>query len=219
MRITAISDTHNKHKYIDTRAFADTDILIHAGDFTGNGSRHQAIAFLQWFEALPIRHKIFVAGNHDKICTSITWSEIVTQYAPNCHYLYNSSVTIDGYKIWGSPYSNIFGNWEFMEDDLELADIWETIPKDTNIVVTHGPSYGIGDLVDNDYEPDRDKHVGSHSLKDRLKKLKNLKLHVTGHIHESYSTYLGKWTTVNASICDANYTPFNQPISIHLEDK
>ena len=219
MKITAISDSHFKHKYIDTRAFADTDILIHAGDFTGNGNATQTLAFLQWFEALPVRHKIFVAGNHDKICTSITWSEIVTQYAPNCHYLYNSSVTINGLKVWGSPYSNTFGRWSFMADDIELVDIWEQIPKDTNIVITHGPAYGIGDLVDNDYEPGRDKHVGSKTLTAKLKSLKKLKLHVTGHIHESYSTYLGKWTTVNASICDANYLPFNQPISIHLEDK
>ena len=215
--ITCISDSHFKHKYIDTRAFADTDILIHAGDFTGNGSRHQAIAFLQWFEALPVRHKIFVAGNHDEICTSITWSEIVTQYAPNCHYLYNSSVTIDGYKIWGSPYSNIFGNWEFMEDDLDLEYIWEQIPADTDIVVTHGPAYGIADKVLN--ADSRNPHVGSQSLRLRLQKLKKLKLHITGHIHEAQGAYLGKWTTVNASICDVNYVPFNKPISLHLEDK
>lgn len=219
MKITAISDTHARHKYIDTRVFANTDILIHAGDFTGTGSAPQAIAFLQWFESLPVKHKIFVAGNHDRVCNSSTWPEILAQYAPNCHYLYNSSVTINGYKIWGSPYSNTFGHWEFMHDDEDLAKIWRKIPADTDIVVTHGPAYGTGDLVDNDYEPGRDKHVGSQSLRDRLKNLKKVRLHVTGHIHEAQGTYLGKWTTVNASICDVNYVPFNQPISIHLEDK
>ena len=215
MKITAISDTHTKHKYIDTRAFADTDILIHAGDFTGNGSRQQAIAFLQWFEAIPVRHKLFVAGNHDEICTTITWSEMLTQYAPNCHYLYNSSVTIDGLVIWGSPFSNTFGLWAFMKDDLNLYNIWEQIPDNANIVITHGPAYGTGDKVVNAYN--RDPHVGSQSLRYKLKKLKKLKLHVTGHIHEAYGTYLGKHTTVNASICDLNYVPFNQPISLHIE--
>lgn len=218
MRITAISDTHNKHKYIDTRAFSNTDILIHAGDFTSNGNAAQTLAFLQWFSDLPVPHKILVAGNHDFFACSIDFPSMVTQF-PSITYLYNSSVTIDGLKIWGSPYSNTFGRWAFMAEDIELADIWEQIPKDTNIVITHGPAYGIGDLVDNDYEPGRDKHVGSKTLTAKLKSLKKLKLHVTGHIHESYSTYLGKWTTVNASICDANYAPFNQPISIHLEDK
>ena len=218
MRVTCISDTHNKHKYIDTRAFKGSDIVIHAGDFTSNGNLEQTKSFLSWYSSLDVPHKILVAGNHDFKAASITFDEVLAQF-PNITYLYNSSVTINGYKIWGSPFSNTFGQWAFMRDDEDLSKIWKTIPSDTDIVVTHGPSYGIGDLVDNDYEPGRDKHVGSQSLKDRLKKLKNLKLHVTGHIHESYSTYLGKWTTVNASICDANYTPFNQPISIHLEDK
>lgn len=217
MKITCISDSHLKHKYIDTRAFANTDILIHAGDFTGNGSAQQAIDFLQWFEALPVKHKIFVAGNHDEICTTVSWSELLTQYAPSCHYLYNSSVTINGYKIWGSPYSNTFGYWSFMKDDEDLSKIWKTIPADTDIVVTHGPAYGIADKVLNaDY---RDPHVGSQSLRLRLQKLKKLKLHVTGHIHESAGTHLGLWPTVNASICDLSYVPFNQPISVHLEDK
>lgn len=217
MKVTCLSDTHARHKYIDTRAFANTDILIHAGDFTGNGSAPQAIAFLLWFESLPVKHKVFVAGNHDRACNSSTWSDLLTQYAPSCHYLYNSSVTINGYKIWGSPYSNTFGQWEFMHDDKDLAKIWRKIPTDTDIVVTHGPAYGNADRVEDVYG--RDPHVGSVSLSNKLAKLRKLKLHVTGHIHESAGIHLGIWPTVNASICDLSYVPFNQPISVHLEDK
>lgn len=217
MKVTCLSDTHGRHKYIDTRAFADTDILIHAGDFTGNGSAPQAIAFLLWFESLPVKHKVFVAGNHDRACNSSTWSELLTQYAPSCHYLYNSSVTINGYKIWGSPYSNTFGQWEFMHDDKDLAKIWRKIPADTDIVITHGPAYGNADRVEDAYG--RDPYVGSVSLSNKLAKLRKLKLHVTGHIHESAGIHLGLWPTVNASICDLSYVPFNQPISVHLEDK
>lgn len=216
MKITCISDTHNKHSYIDTRKFSTTDILIHAGDFTSNGNAFQTLAFLQWFSNIPVPHKILVAGNHDNFACSHDFPSMIAQF-PSITYLYNSSVTISGLKIWGSPYSNTFGRWAFMAGDIELADIWDQIPKDTNIVITHGPAYGIGDLVDNDYEPGRDKHVGSQSLRLKLQKLKHLKLHVTGHIHESYSTYLGKWATVNASICDLNYVPFNPPISLHIE--
>ena len=218
MRITAISDTHFKHKYIDTRAFSNTDILIHAGDFTSNGNAAQTLAFLQWFSDLPVPHKILVAGNHDSFARSIDFPSMIAQF-PSITYLYNSSVTIDGLKIWGSPYSNTFGRWAFMADDIELANIWDQIPKDTNIVVTHGPAYGIGDLVDNDYEPGRDKHVGSKTLTAKLKSLKKLKLHVTGHIHESAGIHLGLCPTINASICGANYAPFNQPISINMEVK
>lgn len=217
MKVTCLSDTHTKHKYIDTRAFADTDILIHAGDFTGNGSTQQAIAFLLWFESLPVKHKVFVAGNHDRVCNSSTWPELLTQYAPSCHYLYNSSVTINGYKIWGSPYSNTFGGWDFMHDDKDLAKIWRKIPADTDIVVTHGPAYGIGDLVDNDYEPGRDKHVGSKTLLAKLKSLKKLKLHAVGHIHTGYGTHFTtKYVTINGSQLNDSYKIVNLPKSIIL---
>ena len=62
MRITGISDTHNKHKYIDTRAFENTDILIHAGDFTSNGNLEQTKSFLSWYSSLDVPNKILVAG-------------------------------------------------------------------------------------------------------------------------------------------------------------
>lgn len=216
MRITAISDTHNRHKYIDTRAFSNTDILIHAGDFTSNGNAAQTLAFLQWFSDLPVPHKILIAGNHDFFARSIDFPSMIAQF-PSITYLYNSSVTINGLKIWGSPYSNTFGRWAFMADDIELADIWDQIPKDTNIVVTHGPAYGIGDLVDNDYEPGRDKHVGSKTLTAKLKSLKKLKLHVTGHIHSGYGTYLKeKYVTINGAQLDDNYQYINPPLSVVL---
>jgi Icc-related predicted phosphoesterase len=214
MKITCISDTHFKHNYIDKRAFATTDILIHAGDFTGNGNAAQTLAFLEWFSSLDVPHKILVAGNHDFKTCSDSFPSMLAQF-PSITYLLNSSVTINNLVIWGSPYSNIFGQWAYMKDDLELAEIWETIPNNTNIVITHGPAYGIGDKVINAY--DRNPNVGSQSLRMRLKELKKLKLHVTGHIHESYGTYLGKYTTVNASICDINYVPFNPPISLYIE--
>ncbi len=34
IRIVAVSDTHSKHKYIDTADWPEADIFIHAGDFT-----------------------------------------------------------------------------------------------------------------------------------------------------------------------------------------
>ena len=217
MRITCISDTHNKHKYIDTRAFQGTDILIHAGDFTSNRNLEQTRSFLTWYSSLDVPHKVLVSGNHDlSSAASNTFSEVLKQF-PNIIYLYNASVTINGIKIWGSPYSNTFGRWAFMKDDKDLAKIWRSIPVDTDIVVTHGPAYGRGDRVENAYG--KDPNAGSLDLYNRLAKLRRLKLHVTGHIHEAAGLYLGKWTTINASICDLSYVPCNQPISVHMEGK
>lgn len=216
MKIACISDTHYKHRYIDPRLFDGVDIIIHAGDFTGNGNQAQTIAFLTWFESLPIKHKIFIAGNHDNFCESDTFDSIRETYAPSCHYLRNTSVTIEGIKFWGSPYSNTFGHWAFMEDDDDLALIWDQIPDDTNFVITHGPAYHTADLVLNQlYE--RDPHVGSMSLATKLFTLPHLKVHVCGHIHESYGIYPGdRYLTVNASICDLSYVPFNHPVVLNV---
>lgn len=215
MKIACISDTHNKHNYIDMRTLQDVDMIIHAGDFTSNGNQSQTISFLQWYESLNIEHKILVAGNHDFYCCSDTFQHLLTSIAPSVHYLFNSSVEIEGFKVFGSPYSNTFGHWAFMKDDLDLATIWEQIPLDSDIVITHGPAKFTGDKVTNPMYG-HSPYVGSESLSIRLSELPNLKLHVTGHIHESAGIYLGKYTTINASICDLNYIPFNSPKVVNL---
>ena len=101
-----------------------------------------------------------------------------------------------------------------MDDDDDLAKIWDKIPDDTNFVITHGPAYRTADLVLNAYE--RDPHVGSISLATKLFSLPHLKVHVCGHIHESYGIYPGdRYLTVNASTCDLGYIPFNQPVVLN----
>ena len=43
----------------------DADVLVHAGDFCGQGTLAEVEAFAAFFRALPHRHKILIAGNHD----------------------------------------------------------------------------------------------------------------------------------------------------------
>ena len=62
MRIVCIADTHEKHEQVK---LPKGDILIHAGDFTWVGDPKPTLDFLDWFEAQPFTHKIFVSGNHD----------------------------------------------------------------------------------------------------------------------------------------------------------
>lgn len=215
MRVTCISDTHNRHQYIDLKEFKYTDILIHAGDFS-NGNKKQTESFLEWFNSLEIKHKILVAGNHDFYCTSSEIEGVLSKY-PSITYLHNSSVTVNNLKIWGSPYSNRFGHWAFMEEEYDLEAIWEKIPTDTDIVITHGPAYGSADRVVNNMY-DRDPHVGSETLRLKLESLPNLKAHICGHIHEGYGIYQGKFLTIGASICDENYIPCNKPITFNIKD-
>lgn len=63
MKIAFISDTHNQHKHINR--FDNIDILIHAGDISSRGTETEINNFIEWFNAIPVKYKIFIAGNHD----------------------------------------------------------------------------------------------------------------------------------------------------------
>ena len=115
MKIVCISDTHNKHRYINKASLEVAEMIIHAGDFTSNGNQSQTISFLQWYESLDIEHKVLIAGNHDFYACSETFQYLLTSIAPSVTYLNNESTTINGLKIFGSPYSNTFGHWAYMK--------------------------------------------------------------------------------------------------------
>lgn len=97
-----------------------------------------------------------------------------------------------------------------MMDDELLVEKYRQIHDDTQVIVSHGPPLGHGDLVL------RGEHVGSRALLDRMRQLPALKLVVTGHIHEargSYETAEGV-TVVNASIMSARYQPIYPPVVV-----
>ncbi len=68
MKITFISDTHNKHNHLTSNAYNNIlgggDVLVHAGDCTSMGKSHEITNFLNWFSMTDFKHKIFIAGNH-----------------------------------------------------------------------------------------------------------------------------------------------------------
>ena len=65
MKITFISDSHNKHKEI-TQDLPGGDLLIHAGDISSMGHKHEIQQFCKWFDSLTnYTSVVFIAGNHD----------------------------------------------------------------------------------------------------------------------------------------------------------
>lgn len=216
MKIACISDTHSKHYLLTKADFQDANIVVHAGDFTSSGSLNQTVEFLQWYESLDIPHKVLIAGNHDRASTLPAFHDILLKYAPSVTYLCNSSATVAGVKFWGSPYSNIFGSWSWMDEEEELTKIWDTIPLDTHVVVTHGPPHNYGDKVNNDWSAT--PYVGSTSLTETLQTLPNLRAHICGHIHENQGITLGDFISVNASSSDEHYRLKNSPIILTIKD-
>lgn len=227
MRIVAISDTHG---YLPETP--ECDLLLIAGDFcpVRDHSTNGQLAWLDydfrgWLKRQPAKHIIGVAGNHD----------IVFQKHPNripkglrWEYLEDRATEHEGFKIYGTPWQPYFYDWAFNLYEEDLAKKWELIPLDTEILVLHGPPYGFGDLApriitdENEEQWPGAEHTGSPSLLEKIKQLKDLKLVVCGHIHNSYGVYRipteeKTVPLINASFVDEQYRPVNYPVTFFLE--
>jgi Icc-related predicted phosphoesterase len=202
-KIVLISDTHGKHKQIQ---LPEGDLLIHAGDITGRGFPWQVREFMDWFGRQPHRHKVMIAGNHDFLAEEKP-EEFLALVPPGVHYLNDSGVEIEGIRIWGSPIQPWFHNWAFnRQRGPNIAAHWAMIPAQTDILVTHGPPFGVLDYTATG------ERVGCEDLSLRLAELRP-RLHVFGHIHESYG-YVQRDGIhyVNASVLNLRYEYVQAPV-------
>ncbi len=200
----------------------------------------------KWFGKQDYMHKVFIAGNHDMtfdreilLRDKLAHFEGRTEYDTECaegkpewlvemlanlpdnvYYLENSSIKLEGLKIWGSPYSPTFGyGWGFNVDrGYDAAQIWNQIPLDTDIVITHSPIYGYNDRAQN-----TNQNVGCSDLYHRLHEVKP-HLHFAGHIHEGHGwgtiPYKDEWGdiyTFNGSTCNLRYEAINNPITFDYD--
>ena len=241
MRITHISDTHNKHNQLNGK-LPGGQLLIHSGDFTSIGRKHEVQQFIKWFAKQDYTHKVFIAGNHDLVMDSELlyeaksahfeykeyptpgaegkpeWLvELLGNLPDGVYYLENNSIKLEGINIWGSPHSPSFGyGWAFNKDrGHDITQCWNEIPMDTDIVITHTPIYGYNDRAAN-----TNQNVGCSDLYHRLREVQP-HLHFAGHIHEAYgwkTMGLTKWHdlhTFNGCSCNLRYEAENNPISFN----
>lgn len=206
MRVVLISDTHNLHEKLVLPA---ADVIIHAGDVSGNGTFREVLNFLQWYSELPYANKIFIAGNHDFAFEHK--SVPVLDLPQGITYLEDSMVTVNGVKVYGSPYTPEFYNWAFMKKrGPQIKKVWDAIPQGVDILVTHGPPLMILD------ENAKGQHQGCEDLLLSVKQVRP-KIHVFGHIHEAYGIEEQFGTRfVNASVLDQHYRMVNTPIVVDL---
>lgn len=208
LKFVAISDTHCRHRSL---RLPKGDVLLHAGDISYRSSRLEIIDFLDWFGKQPFTYKIFIAGNHDFFFEREKPSTIRGLIPDSVYYLKDESLVVEGIKIWGSPYTPWFYRWAFNKPrGRVMARHWNNIPADTDLLLTHGPAYGMLDQVLNE------QHAGDRDL---LKKILDIKpkVHVCGHIHEAYGTTLQFGIKfINACILNEAYELVNKPIVFEL---
>ena len=211
MKICCLSDTHQHHKKIK---MPEVDMIIHAGDFTYRGELDEVKKFLQWYGEQKAKYKLLVCGNHEVEISKQPF-QLLQQMCEDqgIRILNNNHTIVEGLTIFGSPNSNKFGHgWAYNSTENELENIYSSILPDTDVIITHGPAYGRLDRVL------MGNCVGSMALTKRISELSNLKLHVTGHIHESRGTLIRNGVlTVNAAICGIPYTDvIINPIVVEL---
>ncbi|MBD3353624.1 MAG: metallophosphoesterase [Candidatus Lokiarchaeota archaeon] len=205
-KFVCISDTHNQHYKLD---LPKGDILLHAGDMTMMGRVDAIKRFNEYLGTLNYRKIVIIAGNHDWLFE--TQPKEAEKLITNAIYLKDSEIIIDGIKIYGSPWQPWFGDWAFnLRRGLPLKKKWNLIPKDVDILMTHGPPYSY---LDKNF---RGEYTGCQDLLYRIRVIAP-KYHVFGHIHEGYGTAKeDKTTFINASVVDVHYRMVNDPIVFEL---
>ena len=214
MIITFISDTHTKHRYCELD-LPGGDLLIHAGDLMNSGHDENDVwEFLDWFDKQEqYKSHVFIAGNHDRFFENKPdeTKNILREY-PYLTYLQDHTHTIDGVKIYGSPWQPEFYNWAFNlpRNGVELQEKWSNIPNDTEILITHGPPWEYLDVT-----PYGNLNVGCELLRVRVDELKP-KIHVFGHVHSGYGYYYNGHTHfINAAVLNERYNYENKPLTVN----
>lgn len=206
MKIVIVSDTHIAllKKIIDV---PDGDMLIIAGDLDIYNSRHLEI-FSEWMKRLPHKYKVIVPGNHDLFWRDTPKGETIRY--DDFSLLVHSGIEVKGLKIFGSPYTPWFGNWAFMY--RRYHHLWEDIPKDTDVLVTHGPPFGILDDIRSGLDAGR--CAGDHYLRNKVLETKP-RVHCFGHIHGGSGVMdLEGIKFINASVVDDLYQYNGREITV-----
>jgi len=206
VRIVCISDTHGKHEELGK--LPDGDVLVHCGDTTSIYGLVELERYVKWVDAKNYKHRILIAGNHDFIFKNAI-RDIPVGVLSNIHYLRDLGVVLDGLTFWGMPWTPPFMDWYFMAKPKEMKRYVDMIPSNTDVLITHGPPYGILDKVGSEY-------VGGKELLKAVRRVKP-KVHIFGHIHEGYGQVEKDGTIfINACSLNKRYEVVNKPIVVDV---
>ncbi|MFG0262546.1 MAG: metallophosphoesterase [Novipirellula sp. JB048] len=205
MKIWFISDTHNMHPWLRV---PEADMVIHCGDESTHGNpalnEPEARRFFDWFSALEIETKVFIPGNHS---TAVATGLIQPDDYPEVRFLIHESLQCHGLKLFGSPYTPRFHDWAYMKKRAQLDQVWQSVPDDVDILITHGPPKGILDLA-HDSESKALIQVGCTALRRHVEERIRPQIHAFGHLHDekdicNYGIFSrGATRFINAACCN-----------------
>jgi Icc-related predicted phosphoesterase len=206
LTVVCISDTHELHREIE---LPHGDILIHAGDFTMFSKSPAAIAdFNEWLGEQSHPHKVVVPGNHEFFLEA---EPAHRSLLSNAIVLIHESLRVMGLHIWGSPTTPLYGGAFGLSAPRDRSRLYATIPQDVDILVTHGPPYGVLDR-----SPGTLHHAGDPELLHAVTQLQP-RLHVFGHIHGAQGSITKDETLmVNAAMLTLDGGIRNFPVVLRM---
>jgi Icc-related predicted phosphoesterase len=205
----------------------DAELLLIAGDvcpdFRGaDGARLDKQGFMQsrWLDTVfrdwlsPISVPVVsIWGNHDfvgehpDLIPDLPWT-----------LLEDSTTCANGVYIYGTPWVPGLPYWAFFGRQEALEARAELIPVGCDVLMTHGPPYGYGDLIPGGTPKQVEKygnidgmHVGDRSLVPAIERARPA-ITICGHIHEARGTYmLGERPVYNVASVDEQYVMHANP--------
>ncbi|TPR11832.1 Cytochrome P450 61 [Aspergillus niger] len=209
-----------------------TDLLIHAGDLTKVGHKHEHLTTLSFLKSARAPIKLIIPGNHD-----ITLDEPYYKKIGHYRHRYRTDHTAPSATSGSDNVSAGKGTPGMALSDDELREIkelytgkeaWDAgiryLEEGTHVfrlqngavlrvyampdypgvdvMITHGPPYGVLDQVVPNH-----MSVGCEHLYRAVKRARP-RVHVFGHIHEGYGATRREWSSGNESViqCDKERT-------------
>lgn len=212
INILPLSDIHSNIDVLDfiqSNNRYNPDLITISGDiWERQYNLEYFVDYMNEFQRSMDCPIVMIQGNHD------FWDRGIFNKSENIHVIHNSGIELLGLKIWGSPYTPPFFNWNHMLEDgpYGLDNIFkEMMPDELDILLSHGPPKGYCDMVKR-----QSKHLGSISLYDGIL-LHKPRYVFCGHIHtgnrkekiihmDSDVSWNESCTMVyNVSVLDENY--------------
>ena len=229
MKVTALSDCHGL--LLPIEEFKPCELVCICGDISPLNiqANHKKMRkwlieeFKPWCESLPCDKVIFIAGNHDSALQNQDFMQSVFPKYEKVTYLFHENYVYTSregkeYTIFGTPYCKLFGNWAFMEIDDKLLQLYNEIPENLDILLSHDQPFGYGDVLELGSAPWADgSHIGNKPLVKAVLE-KQPRLMLTGHLHSTDHSCIeiGNTKRYNVSIKNERYEPVYDPLTIEI---
>jgi hypothetical protein len=233
-RLVALSDLHGHLPEIPP-----CDLLIVAGDVCPDRigdalARDRPDAQLAWFDAYarpwleraPARHTILTWGNHDWCGAACPAGavDVPGRVSPALRILVDEAASVPVNRagrrplsVWGTPWSNQYMRWAFMQPREALAGVYAAIPRGIDILVSHQPPFGYGDRFV-DPRSGEVEHLGSHELLAAIARVRP-RLVICGHMHDGYGCFDYDGVAIyNVSLVNDQYRVVRAPTVIDIAD-